>query len=194
MILDASATVTRALTTRSASSATFSTAARTSESLPTPDGSMMIRSGWYSSATFFSALPKSPTSEQQMQPEFISVMLIPASFKNPPSIPISPNSFSIRTIFLPANTSLTSFLISVVFPAPRNPEKMSTFVMSVPSFCSIMTLHTGDLLLIIIRLPAWLIIKYPTASSAKRLTRLHSRFCLDIPVFRSNFITVPLLL
>ena len=57
-----------------------------------------------------------------------SVISIPASFKKPPSIPISPNSFSIRTSFSPANTSCTSCLINVVFPAPRNPEIISTFV------------------------------------------------------------------
>ena len=51
--------------------------------------------------TFLSALPKSPTSEQQMQPEFISVILMPASCRKPPSMPISPNSFSIRTSFWP---------------------------------------------------------------------------------------------
>ena len=71
--------------------------------------------------TSFSAVPKSPTSEQQIQPEFISVMFTPASFKNPPSMPISPNSFSIRTTCCPFNASLRSFLISVVFPAPRKP-------------------------------------------------------------------------
>ena len=32
-----------------------------------------MRSGAYSSTTFLSALPKSPTRLQQMQPEFISV-------------------------------------------------------------------------------------------------------------------------
>ena len=36
-----------------------------------------------------------------MQPEFISRISIPASFKKPPSIPISPNSFSIRTTCCP---------------------------------------------------------------------------------------------
>jgi len=74
-------------------------------------------------------LPKSPTSEQQMQPEFISVTSMPASFIKPPSMPISPNSFSIRTTFSPESASLSSFLISVVLPAPRKPEKISIFVM-----------------------------------------------------------------
>ena len=63
-----------------------------------------------------------------MQPEFISLICTPASFKKPPSMPISPNSFSISTIFCPAQTSAISFLISVVLPAPRNPEKIVTFV------------------------------------------------------------------
>ena len=45
---------------------------------------------------------------------------IPASFKKPPSIPISPNSFSIRTVLLPSRASFNSFLIRVVLPAPRN--------------------------------------------------------------------------
>jgi hypothetical protein len=52
---------------------------------------------------------------------------MPASFKNPPSIPISPNSFSIRTTCSPASASESSFLIRVVFPAPRNPEIISIF-------------------------------------------------------------------
>ena len=38
----------------------------------------------------FRAVPKSPTREQQIQPEFISRISIPASFRKPPSIPISP--------------------------------------------------------------------------------------------------------
>ena len=84
--------------------------------------------------TSFSAVPKSPTSEQQIHPEFISVMFTPASFKNPPSMPISPNSFSIRTTCCPFNASLRSFLISVVFPAPRKPEIISIFAIRHASF------------------------------------------------------------
>ena len=98
--LQASTTVQNALSFPSSKLA-FSTALITSESLPTPDGSIMILSGWYCAATCCNALEKSPTSEQQMQPEFISVTLIPASCKKPPSIPISPNSFSISTTFSP---------------------------------------------------------------------------------------------
>ena len=63
---------------------------------------MMIRSGLYWLITSVSALPKSPTRLQQMQPEFISVMLMPASCRKPPSMPISPNSFSMSTSFWPA--------------------------------------------------------------------------------------------
>ena len=40
--------------------------------LPTPEGSINILSGLYSSYTCFNALAKSPTSEQHMQPEFNS--------------------------------------------------------------------------------------------------------------------------
>ena len=109
-------------------SPTASTAFTTSESLPTPDGSIITRSGAYFSRTSFKAVPKSPTREQQIHPEFISVISIPASFKNPPSTPISPNSFSIRTSFSPAKASFKSFLIRVVFPAPRNPDTISIFV------------------------------------------------------------------
>ena len=78
-----------------------STARMPSESLPTPEGSMTIRSGAYCAATSLSAFAKSPTSVQQIQPEFISVMRMPASCKKPPSTPISPNSFSMRTICSP---------------------------------------------------------------------------------------------
>jgi len=53
---------------------------------------------------------------------------MPDSFRKPPSMPISPNSFSIRTTFWPAKDSLMSFLIRVVLPAPRKPEKISIFV------------------------------------------------------------------
>ena len=77
------------------------TALITSESLPTPDGSIIILSGENCAKTFLRASPKSPTNEQQIQPEFISVISIPASFKKPPSMPISPNSFSISTSFSP---------------------------------------------------------------------------------------------
>ena len=107
---------------------TPSTALITSESLPTPDGSIKILSGAYVSITSFKDAPKSPTNEQQIQPEFISLISMPASFKNPPSIPISPNSFSIKTVFELFNTSLSNFLINVVFPAPKKPEKISIFV------------------------------------------------------------------
>ena len=77
---------------------------------------------------------RGPTKEQQIHPEFISVIWIPASFKKPPSMPTSPNSFSIRTIFSPVNASSIIFLIKVVFPAPKNPEIISIFVMIIHSF------------------------------------------------------------
>ena len=129
----ASTTVQKALSFASSSFA-FATALITSESLPTPDGSMMMRSGAYCAATCCNALEKSPTSEQQIQPEFISVTLIPASCKKPPSIPISPNSFSISTTFSPLYASWISFLINVVFPAPKKPEKISILVIIYPYF------------------------------------------------------------
>ena len=43
------------------------------------EGSMRMRSGWYSSMTWWRAFEKSPTSEQQMQPEFISLIWMPES-------------------------------------------------------------------------------------------------------------------
>ena len=64
-----------------------------------------------------------------MQPEFISVISTPASFRKPPSMPISPNSFSMSTFFCPWKASLRSFLMRVVLPAPRKPEIMSIWVM-----------------------------------------------------------------
>ena len=111
----------------------LSTALVTSLSLPTPEGSMRIRSGMYSAITFRNASLKSPTKEQHIQPEFISEISIPASLRNPPSIPISPNSFSIRTIFSPLYASCINLFISVVFPAPRNPEIISIFVTKITS-------------------------------------------------------------
>ena len=78
--------------------------------------------------TSFREVPKSPTREQQIQPEFISRISIPDSFRKPPSIPISPNSFSINTTCCPFKASDNSFLINVVLPAPRKPEIMSIFV------------------------------------------------------------------
>ena len=56
------------------SSCISATAFITSDNLPTPDGSMIIRSGEYSSSTCFNAFPKSPTREQQIHPEFISLI------------------------------------------------------------------------------------------------------------------------
>ena len=110
----------------------LSTALITSDNLPTPDGSIITRSGEYFSNTSFKATPKSPTNEQQIHPEFISVISTPPSFKKPPSIPISPNSFSISTNFSPLKPSLINFLMSVVLPAPKKPEIMSIFVISIP--------------------------------------------------------------
>ena len=126
-----STTVVALFITTSACSLTSSTAFITSESFPTPDGSIITLSGAKSSITFFNASPKSPTREQQIQPEFISVISTPASLRNPPSIPISPNSFSINTSFSPENAWSMSFFISVVLPAPKKPEIISIFVMSI---------------------------------------------------------------
>ena len=123
----ASTTVVYELSTTS-SLQTWLTALITSESLPTPDGSIKILSGLISFITFVRALSKSPTRVQQIQPADISVISMPASFKNPESTPMSPNSFSMRTTFSPAYASLMSFFIRVVLPAPRKPEKMSIFV------------------------------------------------------------------
>ena len=105
------------------------TATITSLSLPTPEGSMRMRSGWNWACTSFSAAVKSPTRVQQMQPEDISEICTPDSFKKPPSMLISPNSFSISTICSPGKASASSFLMRVVFPAPKKPEMMSILVM-----------------------------------------------------------------
>ena len=90
---------------------------------------MRMRSGWNWASTSFRALLKSPTREQQMQPEDISEIWTPDSFKKPPSMLISPNSFSISTSFSPGKASASSFLMRVVLPAPKKPEIMSIFVM-----------------------------------------------------------------
>ena len=100
--MDASATVTKLLSFMSGSSFTVpSTATITSLSLPTPEGSMRMRSGWNWFFTSMRAWWKSPTKEQQMQPEDISLICTPVSFRKPPSMEISPNSFSISTSFSP---------------------------------------------------------------------------------------------
>ena len=96
----ASTTVVKLPGTRSLSPRSC-TARITSLSLPTPLGSMSTRSGLYSALTFSRASAKSPTRLQQMQPELISRISMPASFKKPPSTAISPNSFSISTSFSP---------------------------------------------------------------------------------------------
>ena len=62
---------------------------------------------------------KSPTSEQQIHPELISFISTPDSFKKLPSIPISPNSFSINTTFSLLKPFLNNFFIKVVLPAPK---------------------------------------------------------------------------
>ena len=69
-----------------------------------------------------------------MQPEDISLIWMPESFRKPPSMLISPNSFSMSTSFSPGNASASSFLIRVVLPAPRKPDTMSIFVIVKPSF------------------------------------------------------------
>ena len=105
-----------------------------SDNFPTPDGSIIIRSGLYVSITSNKDFSKSPTNEQHIHPEFISLISIPASFKNPLSTPISPNSFSINTTFSQANTSLINFLIKVVLPAPKNPDMISIFIIFSSNF------------------------------------------------------------
>ena len=114
------------------------TAFMTSDNLPTPEGSIRMRSGVYWLSTSFREAPKSPTREQQIQPEFISLIWIPASCRKPPSIPISPNSFSISTVCVPFSASFNSFWIRVVLPAPKKPETMSIFVISI---CLLSFLH-----------------------------------------------------
>ena len=130
----ASTTVTALFRRTSRSFATLRTAFITSDNLPTPEGSIITRSGWYLVNTSWRDFPKSPTSEQQIHPEFISRISIPESFKKPPSIPISPNSFSMSTTCSPATASCNSFLIKVVFPAPKNPEIISIFVITLSFF------------------------------------------------------------
>ena len=95
---------------------------------------MRMRSGSNCFCTSTSALPKSPTSEQQMHPEDISLICTPDSFRNPPSMLISPNSFSMSTSFSPEKASASSFLMRVVFPAPKKPDTISIFVITYASF------------------------------------------------------------
>ena len=130
MHFDASTTATALFNVTFCPSVAFCTAFITSDNLPTPDGSISILSGLYFSITSTKEVPKSPTKEQQIQPEFISFISIPDSFKNPPSTPISPNSFSINTTLCPFKASFNNFFIRVVFPAPKNPETISIFVIS----------------------------------------------------------------
>ena len=115
-------------------SSTFSIALIISESLPTPDGSIIILSGANFSTISFIDLEKSPTSEQQIQPELISLISTPLSFRNAPSTPISPNSFSMRTTFSFLSLLSKSFFIKVVFPAPRKPEITSILIINYTSF------------------------------------------------------------
>ena len=145
VVLPASTTAIKLFnSTVSKSFLTSATAFITSESLPTPEGSIIILSGSYFVITSLRAVPKSPTKVQQMQPEFISVISIPASFKKPPSIPISPNSFSISTNFCPESASFISFLMRVVLPAPRNPEIISIFVIFLLPFIAVLWLVTSN--------------------------------------------------
>ena len=94
---------------------------------------MRMRLGENCFFTSFSAVAKSPTKEQQMQPEDISDTCTPLSFKKPPSMLISPNSFSMSTSFSPSKASFSSFLMRVVLPAPKKPEIISIFVIANPS-------------------------------------------------------------
>ena len=100
--MPASATAAKQLSFSSGTwAAVRSTAATTSDSLPTPEGSMRMRSGWNWRWTSCRAWVKSPTREQQMHPEDISEICTPESFRKPPSMLISPNSFSMSTSFSP---------------------------------------------------------------------------------------------
>ena len=81
----------------SKSASNFFTASIMSDNLPTPEGSITILVGLNFVINSFIDDSKSPTKEQQIQPELISLISTPASFKKDPSIPISPNSFSINT-------------------------------------------------------------------------------------------------
>ena len=123
-----STTAIRLFISTPASSLTSATAAATSLNLPTPEGSITTRSGLNCSTTCLRERAKSPTSVQQMQPLFISVTSMPAFFMKPLSMPISPNSFSMSTTRWPLYTLAIISLMKVVFPAPRKPDTISTFV------------------------------------------------------------------
>ena len=144
--LPTSATVAHPASSISWVLATSSTTRRMSESLPTPEGSIRMRSGWYWSINWPRASVKSPTSVQQMQPLLSSVIWTPVSFMNPPSMPTSPYSFSSSTTFSPSKAPSSSFLISVVLPAPRKPEMILTFVILLsPVFVSFSPCGVADI-------------------------------------------------
>ena len=107
----------------------------TSESLPTPDGSIMTRSGVYFVRTSFKERPKSPTKEQQMHPEFISRISIPESFKIRRRFRSHQIHSRSELLSHPSIASFRSFFINVVFPAPRKPEIISIFVIMTPLSC-----------------------------------------------------------
>ena len=173
--LVASTMVTALFSLTSRFFATSRTAFITSESLPTPDGSMMTRSGLYLVSTSSRDLPKSPTREQQIQPEFISRISMPESFKNPPSIPIWPNSFSIRTTCSPLIASCKSFLINVVFPAPKKPEMISIFVMMIPSFLYALPVCRQQPLLLLMLAPDNLSLSFPILSQNSQNVNMPGR-------------------
>ena len=113
----------------SASSATFNTAFITSDSLPTPEGSMMIRSG----ANWLYVLQSGAEIAHQRAADATGVHLRDLHtgiFKSRRRYFRSHRAeFSMRTIYWLFSASSSNFLINVVFPAPRNPEIMSIFVM-----------------------------------------------------------------
>ena len=126
-----STTVTAEFDSTGKSFSTSDTAFKTSESLPTPLGSIITLFGEYFSSSSLREASKSPAKEQHIQPEFISLISIPEFFRKPPSIPISPNSFSIIIVLPLSLLPSTSLFINVVFPAPRKPEITSIFVFAI---------------------------------------------------------------
>ena len=97
----------------------------TSLNLPTPLGSIKIRSGLKRSITSFNDDAKSPARLQQMHPCDNSLISIFASAKKSLSTLTSPNSFSISTNFSFVIFVFNNRLIKVVFPAPKKPETIS---------------------------------------------------------------------
>ena len=122
MNLAASTTVTIGPTSTEPLSAGSASTSSISPGWATPVASMTTRRVAFLSRSSSSAFTSEPFSVQQRHPELISIMSTLCPDRMAPSMPTSPNSFTMTAIGSRPPRSPMIRRMRVVLPEPRNPQ------------------------------------------------------------------------